>query len=667
MKAFELFGTIGLKGGEAVGRQLQSINNQAGSTSGTLGRFGATLATIGGSIATAAAAGIAAVGAAAAAMGVQQNAALEQSNVAWTTLLGTQERAADMMERISDFAKTTPFETEHVDAMAKYMHNAGLAGNELFNELMKVSDVASAFAIPAHEAKEMARQMAQVRNAGIAYTEDLNILEDRGVPIIKTIAKQLGITAGEAKAMAGDAEITSEIYLNAFNEIAKGVEGASVAQSQTFNGMIAAMSDTVKIIAAELFEPLFNSLKGVMERVQPMLESVADMLKGGEFNLLDTLKEKFLNILPPEVVEFFRGQFETLQTFWKEHGAAIREAIAQLAELLGPVFKLIFAGALLVVKMVWDSISGIISGFIKFVQGFILILTGLLTGDFGRMWEGVKNIFVGAIQFLWNFFNLLFVGRIVAGVRMLFMSLGRFVAAGWQSIIGFFKSSFDNIAAGAVNWINSVTRVFNLLVRMGTGIFRSFGAMIRKAFSDARGAAVSIAQNLFSRLSGIFSSIRSTASRIFSGIRSAITSPIQTAKNTILGIIETIKNAFNRLKFKIPKPQIPKISVDMIKNKFGIPVPDFNIDWQAHGGIFTSPRIVGISEAGAEAIIPLQNRKFMQPFSQAIAEDLAAMQPAGFSGRVEVPVYLNSREIARAVASDIDQQLARTQQNKYMR
>ena len=212
--------------------------------------------------------------------GVDYNAMMEQSEVAWTTLLGTQKEAQDMLKDISDFTKATPFETEQVDMMAKYMHNAGLAGKELFDELLKVSDVSSAFAIPASEAKELTRQMSQVRQAGVAYTEDLNVLQDRGIPIYKAIADQVGINVAEVKKMASDGKLSSEIYLAAFDNIAKGVKGASEDQSKTFNGMISTMKDGLKILAGKLAEPMFDKLKNGMEKLLPLIDGFTELAKG---------------------------------------------------------------------------------------------------------------------------------------------------------------------------------------------------------------------------------------------------------------------------------------------------------------------------------------------------------------------------------------------------
>ena len=70
-----------------------------------------------------------------------------------------------------------------VDTMAKYLHNAGYEGDEVFNTLTKIGNMGSAFGVQEESLVEMTRQFSQVQQAGYAYTEDLNILADRGIPI----------------------------------------------------------------------------------------------------------------------------------------------------------------------------------------------------------------------------------------------------------------------------------------------------------------------------------------------------------------------------------------------------------------------------------------------------------------------------------------------------
>ena len=50
---------------------------------------------------------------------------------------------------------------------------------------------------------------------------------------------------------------------------------------------------------------------------------------------------------------------------------------------------------------------------------------------------------------------------------------------------------------------------------------------------------------------------------------------------------------------------------------------------RASGGIITQPEVALIGEAGVEAVIPLQHRRYMEPFAAAIAEDLGKQDWGG--------------------------------------
>ncbi len=96
-------------------------------------------------------------------------------------------------------------------------------------------------------------------------------------------------------------------------------------------------------------------------------------------------------------------------------------------------------------------------------------------------------------------------------------------------------------------------------------------------------------------------------------VKYAITHPIEAARDAVRAAINKIKSFFNiTLKFKGIK--LPHISVSWnksgalgkIASKLGLPgVPDFGVSWYKTGGIFTDPSLIGVGEAGSEAVVPL--------------------------------------------------------------
>lgn len=86
-------------------------------------------------------------------------------------------------------------------------------------------------------------------------------------------------------------------------------------------------------------------------------------------------------------------------------------------------------------------------------------------------------------------------------------------------------------------------------------------------------------------------------------------SPIRKAKETIDSIIGTIKGWFPFNLGKILNLKLPHISLSGGSAPWGIggkgSLPHFSVDWYKKGGIFDSPSIIGVGEAGSEAVVPL--------------------------------------------------------------
>jgi tape measure domain-containing protein len=286
-EAFSIFGTIVLRGGELVNRQLENVNNRLRQTERQARETGEASTFLGGKLkmlgGMAGAAALAA-GVSIAKMGLAYNANLETSTLQWKTLLGSQEKAQKQMKNIAALAKRTQFDTKSVNMMAVYLHNAGVAGEKLNEEITKVADIGGAFNLTADSALELTRQMSQVRQAGVAYTEDLNVLQDRGVPIYGAIAKQLNINVAAVKKMASEGKLTSDIYLKAFDSIAQSVKGSSDEMSQTMTGIMSTLGDNASELAGHLTEDIFPSIKEGITRLNGEMQLLNQEAEDGSVN-----------------------------------------------------------------------------------------------------------------------------------------------------------------------------------------------------------------------------------------------------------------------------------------------------------------------------------------------------------------------------------------------
>lgn len=637
---------------------------------------------------------VAGLSAAIAKVGIEQNAMKEQSLVAWETILGSADKAKSTVNELMKMGANTPFEFKDLDKTAKMLEMAGFHGKDLFSTLTKVGNAVSAFGGGADAMNRISLALFQMSAKGKISAEEMNQLAENGIPAWKLLAQATGKSVNELMKLGQQGKLMSADMLPKLIDGFKRYDGQMDRSSQTFNGMVSTMKDNANMLAGSLTQGLFNSLKGflpiinkfltdfkaafdkggmseVMKSFLPPsvvagitagvnavktafngLKSFFSSLFSGNGNVGQSLANMFSTIktaaapILQDAVNFIKSIGAQLTTFWKENGTQIIQAIKNAWAIIAAVFRTIMPVIMVIVQIAWGAIKNIIQGALKIIMGLIKIFSGLFTGDFGKMWEGIKQAFFGAIQVIWGWWNLMFVGRLLGGIKSLFTGAIGGVKTMWTNIVNAFKSGATNVWNSVIAWKNSVVSGFNAMRASGASIFQALKGAVVNIWNSLKSSVVNAVNALKTGATNGFNTIKSTATRIFNAVKTAITKPIETAKKTVLGIIDTIKSAFAKMKITIPKPKLPSISVTKKTGIMGIPYPDFDVSWKATGGIATGASIVGIGERGDEAIVPLSQKNRMRPFAEAIA----GMMPGGAGDGMTINNYFTVNATIREEA-----------------
>ncbi|WP_286233352.1 tape measure protein [Romboutsia ilealis] len=460
--------------------------------------------------------------------GIDYNATLETSSIKWETLLGSQEKANKMLKDIEKFAATTPFEKMGVEAMATQLHNAGFEGQSLFDQLTKFGDLSGAFGIQSDSLQEMVRQYAQVKQAGVAYTEDLNILQDRGIPIYKALAEELGINTADVKKWASEGKISADIYQSALDNLASSVEGGMVKQSKSFSGMVSTLKDNMSQAAGILAQPIFDKLKQGLENILPYVENVISSLS--ENGLMGTI-QRFAPGIEPFVqtaIAIFQTMGDTVGTiiqsltsFWDEHGAMITTVVS---------FAWNFIAGFIMSTI--TAIGNVVQSGLAVIDGIINFFQNLFQGNFQGCWESIKQIFSNAIKFIWNWMQVQFAVNIPNMIKNFAKNIPMMITNMWASIKGFFSGGISACINFIKNLVSTGTSNFNTL--------RTFGA---NAFQALWSVAKTMMSNL---LSAVTSSIRQVPTTVKNFMTQAVNvikniNLVQVGRDMIQGLINGIK------------------------------------------------------------------------------------------------------------------------------
>ncbi|MGV0624960.1 tape measure protein [Mycolicibacter minnesotensis] len=242
-----------------------------------VGRRGA--AALGMALKTAAAAGGTAAAAAVGTslkLGFDRLRAIDDAKAKLTGLGHSTQSTAKIMDSALDAVKGTAYGLGDAATIAASAVAAGVKpGQELTTYLKRTADAA---AIAGTGLSEMGSILNKVRTGQKAYTDDLNMLSDRGVPIYQWIAEEAGVAAGEVQDLAKKGLISSEMFENA---ITKHIGGAALKMGNSFKGSYENMKAAMGRLGAAAEGPAFDRLRVTFNGVTKAIDEATP--KVGEF------------------------------------------------------------------------------------------------------------------------------------------------------------------------------------------------------------------------------------------------------------------------------------------------------------------------------------------------------------------------------------------------
>lgn len=202
---------------------------------------------------------------------------VETLGIKFESLLQSKSAADEMVKTLNKFAAGTPFEMKGISNAAIYMLTAGIETDKLIDRMTVLGDVAS---LAGEDIGEIAKYYSRVRSSGTAYTIDLEMFSDRGVPIWQSLEKVTGKSVKVLRKAAGDGKISFDLFEKALENL-RNEGGAAFEQmgkqGLSFFGLISTLSDTVYNSFAKIGSSAIKNLdiKKLIEEVTLVVEKLA--------------------------------------------------------------------------------------------------------------------------------------------------------------------------------------------------------------------------------------------------------------------------------------------------------------------------------------------------------------------------------------------------------
>lgn len=437
--------------------------------------------------------------------------------------------------------------------------------------------------------------MKPVSAAGAAVVAGLGAISYKaGVAAddLNTLSKVTGMSTADLQkySYAADlVDVSVEAIAKSNKKLTKSAYDAangSKSQAEAFDAIGVSVTDSNGQLrdSDEIFQDVISALGKMTNETER--DALAQKLMGksaAELNPLiedggetykmvsDTLKKYNLDYIDQETLDQANAFNDSLDTMKLIGSVAISQIGSKLAGYLAP------------------ALEKVVGWFGKFAE-----------------WLGNLNPKVLAIVGV--------IAAVVAGIAPLLLILGKvaFAISSITGLMGTLGLSFGALAAP----VGIAIAVIGALIAIGVLLYKNWDTIkayasslktyLINTWNNIKARVSATVNGLKSYLSNAWNTIKTTAQTVWNGIKDKIVTPIQNARDKVKAIIDKVKDFFPIKVGKLLKGiELPHFKISGSFNLKNKTVPKLSVDWYKTGGIFDSPSIIGVGEAGAEAVVPL--------------------------------------------------------------
>lgn len=377
--------------------------------------------------------------------------------------------------------------------------------------------------------------------------------------------------------------------------------GAAAAATWALNAALAVLTSPITWVIAAI-----AALIGIGVLLYQNWDTVVEFAKTAWQGLCD-----FISGICQAIGEFFSGLWTKLQEIFEPIGQWFSEKFQQAWDAIVNIFSGVGNWFGEKFQEGWDAIGNVFSG---------------LGSWFGDRWNESKDALAEANTWLGDKFQS---GR--DKVNSAFEKVGSWFGDRWNDIKDGVKE--------ADTWFGEK---FESAKEKTQNPFQSIGLWFSERWND----------------------IQSALKEIPNWFKNLFNDAMENAKSIVKSGIDKLRSFFN-FDWSLPRIKLPHFNISGSFSLNPPRIPSFSVDWYARGGVFNSPSIIGVGEAGQEAVMPLErNTGWISTLAQKVAERMPVNNaPAGYSLPAgDIVIQIAGHEFGRVAIQEINKEHERAGQ-----
>ncbi|WP_104086569.1 tape measure protein [Arthrobacter sp. GMC3] len=236
--------------------------------------------------------------------GVAYNQLEQTARISYKTILGSAEAAAQMMEQVAAFAKTSPFPRQAFIQGTQQLLSFGMQAEKVIPTLSAIQDAVAASGGGSQDINEIVSVLAKVTSTGKITAVTLNELGLRGIDAAKLIGDGMGKTASQIRSSVTKGTLDAGEAIDVLvAQMSKSFAGAAAGVKDTWVGSTDRIKGAWRDISSIIAEPFVHKAGGGL--ALDWANSLADALRAAEAKtgplvavMMDRLKPAFDQVLP---------------------------------------------------------------------------------------------------------------------------------------------------------------------------------------------------------------------------------------------------------------------------------------------------------------------------------------------------------------------------------
>lgn len=184
----------------------------------------------------------------------------QQLEVAFKTMLGSEEKANALMQQLVKTAAATPFDLQGVANGAKQLLAYGENVENVNDDLIRLGNIAAGLSQPLGDIVYL---YGTTMTQGRLYTQDLNQFTGRGIPMIRELAKQFNVAENKVRGLVEAGKVgfpeVQKVIMSLTNEGGM-FYNLMQEQSKTITGQISNIEDAI----ATMFNEIGKANEGII-------------------------------------------------------------------------------------------------------------------------------------------------------------------------------------------------------------------------------------------------------------------------------------------------------------------------------------------------------------------------------------------------------------------